>query len=129
MAVLAVAGLYLGSLTNLLAGRLATGRLVSGSTVWGRSACTHCGHTLAPWDLVPVLSWLLLRGRCRYCGGRIDDSPIVEAVLPAFFVGSFLLWPAGLHGSGLAGFAAWLALGAAAVGLAAYASHRRRVPR
>jgi leader peptidase (prepilin peptidase) / N-methyltransferase len=124
--ILGFAGLYLGSLTNLLAGRLAAGRLACGSTIWGRSACTRCGHTLAPWDLVPVVSWLLLRGRCRYCGGRIDDSPIVEAAMPAFFAGSFLLWPAGRRGLDLVAFAAWLALGACAIGLAAYVWRRRR---
>lgn len=125
VAVLVLAGLYLGSLTNVLAGRLAAGRLLHGSTVWGRSSCARCGHTLAPWDLVPVLSWLLLRGRCRYCGAGIEDSPIVEGALPAFFVASYLVWPAALRGPGLVEFVAWLTLGAAAAGLAVYARRRR----
>lgn len=127
VAVLVFAGLYLASLTNVLAGRLAAGRLARGSTVWGRSACDRCGHALAPWDLVPVLSWLMLRGRCRYCGGAIDDSPIAEAAVPAFFVGSYLLWPAGLRGTGLVGFVAWLALGASTVGLVVYLRRRRAI--
>jgi leader peptidase (prepilin peptidase)/N-methyltransferase len=42
------------------------------SVVAGRSACDHCGRTLEPRDLVPLLSWSLARGRCRHCGARID---------------------------------------------------------
>lgn len=39
--------------------------------LWGRSHCESCGHTLAPWEMVPVLSYALQRGRCRACGARI----------------------------------------------------------
>jgi leader peptidase (prepilin peptidase)/N-methyltransferase len=122
---LAFAGLYLGSLTNVLAGRLGAGRPSRGSIVLGRSSCGHCGHVLAVRDLVPVLSWLRLRGRCRYCGGAIEDSPIVEIATPALFVVSYLAWPASLRGLGLVWFAAWLALGACVIGLVAYAKRRR----
>jgi leader peptidase (prepilin peptidase)/N-methyltransferase len=122
--VLAFAGLYLGSLTNVLAGRLDAGRSARGSIILGRSSCSHCGRVLAPWDLVPVLSWLLLRGRCRYCGGTIDDSPIVEIAPSVFFVISYLAWPASLRGVGLVWFSAWLALGASVIGLVAYALRR-----
>ncbi len=49
-------------------------------SVWrGRSMCPHCDHELAAKDLVPVLSWLSLRGRCRYCGKPISRQyPAVE---------------------------------------------------
>lgn len=44
------------------------------------STCPHCGGRIAPWDNIPVLSWLLLRGRCRACGGRIAlRYPLIEA--------------------------------------------------
>jgi prepilin signal peptidase PulO-like enzyme (type II secretory pathway) len=121
-AALVVAGLYLGSFANALAGRLAAGRPVRESLIGTRSSCARCGHALAPWDLAPVLSWLLLRGRCRYCGGPIDDGPVVELVMPALFVVSYLAWPGEL---GIAWFVAWLALCASAVGLATYALRRR----
>ncbi len=50
------------------------------SLVLGRSACDACGTPLAPRDLVPVLSFAWLRGRCRACGARIDPiHPILEA--------------------------------------------------
>ena len=44
-----------------------------------RSACDACGHALAPRDLIPLVSFLLLRGRCRYCGAKIGwFHPAIE---------------------------------------------------
>jgi leader peptidase (prepilin peptidase)/N-methyltransferase len=44
-----------------------------------RSACDHCGHVLAPYDLIPLVSHAWLRGKCRYCGARIDPfHPAIE---------------------------------------------------
>lgn len=55
-------------------------------SVLARSHCDICGHTLQPLDLIPVLSWLCLRGRCRYCGTRIPpDCIISELALGAIF--------------------------------------------
>ena len=39
--------------------------------VKGKSMCTTCGHTLYRKDLVPIISWVKLKGRCRYCGAKI----------------------------------------------------------
>lgn len=51
------------------------------SFVKGRSMCPQCGHTLGALDLVPVFSWLLLGGRCRYCGAKISPRyAVVEVV-------------------------------------------------
>lgn len=61
-------GAAMGSFLNCAAYRIAHGQ----SFLTGRSRCPSCGHTLAPADLVPVLSWLFRRGRCRYCGTRIS---------------------------------------------------------
>src|SRR5262249_54072479 len=55
---------FVGSFLGVVITRLPEGRPV----IWGRSACKACGGTLAARDLVPLLSWLLLRGRCRRCG-------------------------------------------------------------
>jgi prepilin signal peptidase PulO-like enzyme (type II secretory pathway) len=52
----------------------------------GRSMCSKCHHPLAPNDLVPLLSWLWLRGKCRYCRKPIEDTPLLEAGLPVAFV-------------------------------------------
>ena len=47
--------------------------------LFGRSRCDHCRQPLAAWDMVPILSWLRLRGRCRHCGAAIDPAhPAIE---------------------------------------------------
>ena len=70
----------------------------------GRSRCDGCGRTLTPLDLVPLVSWLALRGRCRACGARIDAThPLAEAGCAA--IGAAALWLApGAGGAALALF-------------------------
>lgn len=63
----AITGAAGGSFVNCLAWRLVRGRQVTR----GRSCCPSCGHVLGAPDLVPVVSWFALKGRCRYCGERI----------------------------------------------------------
>ncbi len=60
-------GIVLGSFLNVVIYRLPVGRTISR----GRSMCMTCGHTLAAKDLVPLFSWLFLKGKCRYCGSPI----------------------------------------------------------
>jgi leader peptidase (prepilin peptidase)/N-methyltransferase len=76
--VVAVAlGLVLGSFVNVVIYRLPRAQ----SVVWPGSACPNCGHPIAAYDNIPVLSWLLLRGRARCCGVRISPRyVIIEAV-------------------------------------------------
>jgi leader peptidase (prepilin peptidase)/N-methyltransferase len=46
-----------------------------------RSACPHCNHAISAWENIPVVSYLLLRGKCRGCGAAISPRyPIIEAV-------------------------------------------------
>lgn len=82
-----------------------------------RSRCLHCGHSLAWYDLLPVISWLQLGGRCRYCRepiGRLEIA--IELGLGLFFVGSYLFWPYGFDTFyDTARFVLWLV---ASVGLA-----------
>jgi leader peptidase (prepilin peptidase)/N-methyltransferase len=83
--VVAVAGLFgliVGSFLNVVAHRLPRGA----SLVKPRSACPGCGTPVRPYDNVPVLSWLVLRGRCRDC-----DTPIA-ARYPLVEAGTALLW-------------------------------------
>lgn len=59
-----------------------------------RSRCLHCSHVLAWYDLLPLISWLGLRGRCRYCHARIGKHELfMELGVAVVFVTSFLLWP------------------------------------
>ncbi|MDE3105574.1 MAG: prepilin peptidase [Acidobacteriota bacterium] len=77
-----VAGLLFGSFLNVCIARLPEHR----SVVTPRSHCLHCGHMLAWYDNVPVLSWLLLRGRCRNCGQPIGVRyPLVELATGLWF--------------------------------------------
>ncbi|MDF2939101.1 MAG: prepilin signal peptidase PulO-like peptidase, partial [Paenibacillaceae bacterium] len=61
--VLFIAGMLIGSFCNVAGIRIPAGK----SVVKPRSSCMHCGTRLHPVDLVPVLGWLLIRGKCRYC--------------------------------------------------------------
>lgn len=64
------------------------------SIVRGRSMCSHCEHPLAPKDLIPLYSWLSLRGRCRYCKRPIGRQELIlELVMPVLFIISYLAWP------------------------------------
>src|SRR6266545_5876923 len=67
-------GLILGSFLNVCIYRLPRDL----SVVAPRSACPQCGHTIRAYDNIPILSWILLRGRCRDCHARI--SPRYAAV-------------------------------------------------
>ncbi len=59
-----------------------------------RSRCLECGYTLRWYDLIPLFSWLSLKGRCRNCRHKIGSfEPLMELGVAAFFVVSYLLWP------------------------------------
>ncbi|MDB5224521.1 MAG: Prepilin peptidase [Candidatus Adlerbacteria bacterium] len=94
-------GVVVGSFLNALSFRWGTGR----SVMRGRSRCMHCGHTLSALDLVPFFSYLYLRGRCRYCHGRVSiQYPLVEALGGLLALGVYLNNPAPLW------FAYWFAV-------------------
>jgi leader peptidase (prepilin peptidase)/N-methyltransferase len=88
-------GLVVGSFLNLCIDRLPRGESILG----GRSHCDACGHLLGPLDLVPVFSYLALRGRCRYCGAGISiRSPLVELGTAALFALVWLRFSTSAHG-------------------------------
>ncbi|TFC47061.1 prepilin peptidase [Cryobacterium shii] len=77
-----VFGSLIGSFLNVVIFRLPAGR----SIVAPPSACGTCGARIRPWDNVPVLSWLLLRGKCRDCAAAISVRyPLVELGTAVFF--------------------------------------------
>lgn len=90
LVLLGLLGLCFGSFVNALVWRLHENK----NFVTGRSACPYCNHPLGPLDLVPVVSWVLLRGRCRYCARPISwQYPIVELTVAGLFVLSYTYWP------------------------------------
>ncbi len=95
-AVVLAPGLALGSFLNVVAARVP----VRMSVVRPASACTACGAAIAWYDNVPLVSYALLRGRCRSCGTRISPLyPIVELGTALLVAGCFLAF--GLSGRAL----------------------------
>jgi prepilin signal peptidase PulO-like enzyme (type II secretory pathway) len=83
--------------------------------------CTHCGHELATKDLMPVLSWVSLGGKCRYCRTPISwQYPVVESATAVLFAVSYVAWPLPLHGTGLFQLCCWLGFLVAFMALAIY---------
>lgn len=75
-------GLFIGSFLNVVILRMNTGR----SVVTGRSKCPHCNKTLAWYELLPVFSFIALRGMCSKCKARISfQYPLVELVTALVF--------------------------------------------
>lgn len=113
-----VLGLCLGSFVNALVWRVHEEKNISTD----RSICPKCGHQLAPADLIPVLSWLMLRARCRYCQQPISPQyPVVESLTAVIFVLSYHFWPGGVIGSGeFILFGSWLLCVVGLIALAVY---------
>lgn len=84
-------GLSVGSFLNVLIDRLPLGE----SVIKGRSYCDHCRHKLSWYDLIPLVSFILLGRRCRYCRALISwQYPVVELATAILFLASFQFLPA-----------------------------------
>jgi len=83
-------GLVIGSFLNVVISRLPLGQSISKP----RSHCPRCGHFLRPWELIPVISFLCLRGRCGSCKNKISwRYPVVELLTAVLFGAAYLLRP------------------------------------
>ena len=90
-AFVGLVGLVVGSFLNVVAWRVPNGQ----SIVRPPSACPQCGHEIRRRDNVPVVSWLILRGKCRDCAAPISRTyPVTEAVTGLLFV--LVFWKFGL---------------------------------
>ncbi len=84
--VFGIFGSLLGSFSNVVILRMAS----KTSVVFPPSSCPKCNHQLSAFDLIPVLSWVYLRGKCRYCKCQISwQYPVVEATIAAILASSF----------------------------------------
>jgi leader peptidase (prepilin peptidase)/N-methyltransferase len=116
----AVMGLLIGSFLTVVVDRVPRG----GSVVQPPSACGSCGNRLTALDLVPIGSWLALRGRCRHCGAPIGNEPlIIETANAAIFVLFGLKFGADVA------LIAFCVLGAALVALVWIDLRTKRLPR
>ena len=114
----ALLGLAIGSFLNVVAHRVP-----AGIPLTRESRCPSCDHTIAWWRNVPVLGWLLLRGKCADCGAPISARyPIVEAFTGLVFAAVTALWWHRLLVTDSPTGAEWIVLvtflGFAAVGIA-----------
>ena len=120
LAAVAVApGLAVGSFLNVVASRVPLRR----SVATGRSACMSCGTPIAAWDNVPLVSYAVLRGRCRHCGAHIPARyPLVELLTALLVVACVLRFGATAEALIAAAFCAVL------VAIAAIDAEHRIVP-
>lgn len=95
-----ILGIILGSFINALVWRLYLKSDVKKknnskfSILNGRSMCPECKHQLTAIDLIPIFSWLNLKGKCRYCHKGISiQYPIIELLTGLLFLMSYIYWP------------------------------------
>jgi leader peptidase (prepilin peptidase) / N-methyltransferase len=89
-----IVGLCFGSFLNVCILRLPAEQ----SLLRPPSTCPRCGQRIAWYDNIPVVSWLLLRGKCRRCGNPISlQYPLIELLVGLLWVAAYLLWGASVH--------------------------------
>lgn len=120
-ALLALLGLIIGSFINAVVWRLRSGE----SITHGRSMCPNCKHQLSPLDLIPVLSWLTLKGKCRYCKKPYGAHYIFVELATA---GLFALSGMYLLSLGAITFIFWLAILTLLIILALYDAQWYELP-
>jgi len=131
--VLGVLGLCFGSFVSALTwrmhelsketnkGKVKSQKARDLSIVSGRSMCPHCKHQLEWYDLLPLVSWLSLGGRCRYCKKPVSwQYPVLELTTAGLFILSYLAWPYGFTTQGIIMFAGWLVALVGLIALAVY---------
>lgn len=133
VALAGVLGAAIGSFLNVVIYRVPLGRSIASPP----SACPHCGHGIAWYDNVPLISWLVLRGRCRNCSAPISVRyPLIELGTALLFVAVALQFGGSVVGAlsvgalvaALLALVAFLYLAAISIALAAIDLETRRLP-
>lgn len=120
--LIALIGLLVGSFLTVVVDRVPRG----GSVIAPPSACGNCGLRLEVRDLVPVLSWLALRGRCRCCGTSIGVVPLVIELTTAAV---FVLFATKFNDDLVSALPAYCIFGATLVAQSAIDIREQRLPR
>jgi leader peptidase (prepilin peptidase)/N-methyltransferase len=90
----AVVGLCVGSFLNVCILRLPKEQ----SLVSPPSTCPHCGQRIAWYDNIPLVSWIVLRGKCRRCGHPISAQyPLIEALVGVLWLAAYLMYGISIH--------------------------------
>lgn len=91
--IIGILGLIIGSFLDVIVCRFHTGKSIN-----GRSRCMSCGHTLSWYELFPLLSYIILRGRCKNCGGYIPLRLfLMELGTSSLFIFVYLHAPTLIH--------------------------------
>lgn len=101
IAILSILGLAFGSFINAFVWRVheqdkkkSKFKKAELSIIKGRSMCTDCGHVLGCKDLIPVVSFIILKGKCRYCKKPVSlHYVLVELLTALLFATSYIFWP------------------------------------
>lgn len=105
-------------------------QLLKNTVTKDRSICLHCHHQLQWYDLLPLISWIQLQGKCRYCHKPIGYmEPLIELGTALFFVASYMFWPTALIDTlSYVQFGLWLIVGVGLIMLFAYDSRWYLLP-
>jgi len=95
-----------------------------------RSHCLNCKHVLSPLDLIPIVSWVYLGGKCRYCKKPIGKFEIIIEIITAlYFLISLVFWPFDLSSNfEILRFIGWLFIGSLLIIIAGYDSKWSEIP-
>ena len=105
MGIFLILGAAIGSFLNVAIYRIPARQ----SVLWPASHCPKCSHPLSPADNIPILGWLLLQGKCRYCSAPIAwRYPAVEAIAGLLFLGTYLHFGLSWETLGVCVFLSWL---------------------
>jgi len=89
VAILAgVFGLLIGSFLNVVIWRVPRGESLN----FPASHCPHCDHAIRPWDNIPVISWIVLRGKCRDCGAPVTPRYLLVELGTGLFFAAVAFW-------------------------------------
>ena len=86
----AISGFVLGAIIGSFIKALAD-RSLKNKSFWGRSYCENCKHKLNWYDLIPIISFIIIRGKCRYCRKKISPEYLIIEVVVGLLTG-FLFW-------------------------------------